>query len=68
MDVWTLGEKFKIVLEKIEGVEKRVGYIEDYLKGLRVQLEELNKVNREKVQDKKPVSSSVRTKRSSKKS
>ena len=68
MDTWTLGEKLKVVNEKLDGIEKRTGYIEDYLKGLRAQLEELNKANREKVQDKKPVSSSVRTKRSSKKS
>jgi len=68
MDVWTLGEKFKVVSGKLDGIEQRVGYIEDYLKGLRSQLEAINKANSEKVQDKKPVSSSVRTKRSSKKS
>ena len=68
MDVWTLGEKFKITNEKLNGIEQRVAYIEEYLKGLRSKLEAINKVNREKVQDKKPVSSGVRTKRSSKKS
>jgi hypothetical protein len=64
MDVWTLGEKLKITKESLSSLEERIAHVETYLKGLNSKLELINKASNEKVQDKKPKSSRVRTKRS----
>ena len=59
MDVWTLGEKLKIQTQTIKELEVRIKHLEDYLKVLT----EGNKVQNEKVQDKKSTSSGVRARR-----
>ena len=56
MDVWTLGEKYKVQAEEIKSLEARIKHLEDYLKVLT----EDNKAKNEKVQDKKSTSSGVR--------
>ena len=57
MDVWTINEKLKQEKEKVRFLETRVSHIESFL----IQLTEEKKD--EKVQNKKSVSSSVRSRR-----
>ena len=61
MDVWTLGEKYKVQAEEIKELKSRIKYMEEYLSVLTKQKEEVKKD--EKLQNKKASSSRVRTRR-----